>query len=196
MEDLTDIKRIWTDMPDRRVPDFRQISRAVKSYRMQTMINTAGLIMLMLVLALTMVWVIVDYNSQLLSTRIGEGLMISAIIIMLSHTVKAMRHLTSATNLSNDDFLRFLKKEQVGLFQFQKRTQRIGFLIASVGLLLYLYEGVRTATATLLTAYSLVLIWIAVAWFIVRPRVVKRKMARLDERIRDLERISEQIKGH
>jgi hypothetical protein len=140
-----------------------------------------------------MAWVIIDYDSQMISTRVGEGLMISAIILMLSYTIRTIRRLTSATDASNDDFLTFLKKEQRNLFQFQKKTQVIGFIAASIGLLLYLYEGVKMNSTVLVIAYTFSLTWIGLAWFVVRPRVMRRKISRLDKRIRELERIAQQI---
>jgi hypothetical protein len=58
---------------------------------------------------------------------------------------------------------------------------------------MYLYEGVRTSPVELIVAYVLALAWIGTAWFVVRPRLMNRKMTRLDERIKELERVSQQI---
>ncbi|HYG02724.1 MAG TPA: hypothetical protein VD927_09775 [Chryseosolibacter sp.] len=194
MEDLTELKQIWASMPDRSVPDFRSISLEVKKYRTRNIIKKTTVLLFVIILGFLMGRVVIVYESQLISTRIGEGLMIIAIGIMLSYTIRSLRRLAAVTDLSNEGFLKLLKDEQLSLFRFEKRTQVIGYIAASFGLLLYLYEGVKEKTEHLVIGYTLTLAWITIIWFIVKPRVMKKKMDHLHERIENLERISQQLK--
>jgi len=145
-----------------------------------------------LVLFIVMVWVLINYKSSLIITRIGEALMLAALIIFLSLRFKSLKRV-AAFGYTNEAFLQYLKQEQIRLMNYQKNTQVIGFSLASAGLLLYLYEGLHADTSKMIIGYSLVLAWIAVMWFVVRPLSMKRKIKSLDDKISALEKTVAQL---
>jgi hypothetical protein len=57
----------------------------------------------------------------------------------------------------------------------------------------YLYEGVYKNTLLCIGAYSATVIYLAVIWFIVRPRVFKKDGRKIADQITKLESIAKQI---
>jgi hypothetical protein len=98
-----------------------------------------------------------------------------------------------ARSNSNSEFIQFLKREQLRQINFYKRTQVAGFILASAGLLLYIFEAVYRNTTWMILAYMLAAAWIGLCWFVVRPFAMKRKMKSLQDTISRLESLSNQI---
>jgi hypothetical protein len=76
---------------------------------------------------------------------------------------------------SNGEFLKGLKAEQESTFRALKRMQLAGFVLASAGLLLYVYEEAER-NSWLLPAYSLLTAWLAINWFVIRPLALKKRV--------------------
>ena len=93
---------------------------------------------------------------------------------------------------TNEAFLKHLKREQTLLFNYQKKTQVIGFLLAAAGLLLYMYETIYNRY-NLWIAYLITIAWLAIMWFIVRPMTGRKAADKLTDKIHSIERLAVQI---
>jgi glucan phosphoethanolaminetransferase (alkaline phosphatase superfamily) len=195
MDSLNDLKQVWLTASVKALPDAPGMVRSIKRYRAKKLAVTLWLLLFVVVLLATMIWVLIDYKSTLVSTRIGEAFMLIALMMMLLVAIKRLRRASAFKDYSNQSFLQYLKQEQVAFFAFQNSTQRIGFAIASAGLLLYIYEGVSRQTMYLLIGYSWCVGWICLVWFILRPIAVRRKTKKLGNRIAELEKIAHQLSG-
>ena len=194
MDILDEIKQTWLSASLETLHSSDAILKTIKQYRQKQMRRRIGVLLFTVILFVTMIWVLVDYESQFISTRVGEALMFMALFIILSIGLKALKRTTAFNVYTNEAFLQHLKQEQFRLMEFQKRTQVIGFGFASAGLLLYMYEGVYDDSYRFIIGYSLVIIWIAVMWFIVRPLSFRRKNIILTKKIESLEKISAQLR--
>lgn len=196
MDSLNDIKKMWLTANTDTLPKADEVIKTIKKYRLKHAIKNCILVMVTLILIATMCWVLVDYKSNLLVTRIGEAFLFIAMFILFGSTTSSLKRIAMHRNFSNGEFIRFLKQEQLRQIAFQKRTQVIGFAFASVGLVLYLFEAVYKNTIQIIVVYGLTLIWIVVCWTVVRPRAIKRKTKKLAETIENLERLSAQLSNN
>ncbi|HEV7621985.1 MAG TPA: hypothetical protein VGO09_09635 [Flavisolibacter sp.] len=196
MDNLNDIKNTWLRADVNTLPKAEAVVKAIKNYRLMIVVKNSTLIVLTLVMLGTMCWVLFAYKSGLVTTRIGEACFFMAIFILLVTNTNSIRRIQSRKNYSNEAFLIFLKQEQLRQINFQKRTQVIGFALGSIGLVLYIFELVYKSTIFMAVGYSLLLLWLLVCWFILRPKAIKRKNDKFMETIRTLERLSNQLSNN
>jgi lipid-A-disaccharide synthase-like uncharacterized protein len=64
----------------------------------------------------------------------------------------------------------------------------------AVGGMLYLYESVRQNPVSLICTYTVFIIYLAFAWFFIRPRKFKKGVAKLNATRQRLENILNQLK--
>ena len=193
MDNFNDIKKIWLTANVSALPKPGEVVKTIKRYRVKHGIRNGALILFTLIMVAVMCWVLFAYRSNLLVTRIGEAFFFIAMFILLGTNVKSLSRISTQKNFSNGEFISFLKQEQVRQISFQKRTQVIGFALASTGLLLYIFEMVYQHTVMMIVTYLLTGIWIAVCWFVIRPLSIKRKTKKLTGTIEKLERLSTQL---
>jgi len=67
-------------------------------------------------------------------------------------------------------------------------------IICSIGWVLYLYEITYQNPMVCFAVYSVIFIYLAVMWFIVRPRSFKRDAEKLNSMQQRLEKILKQLK--
>lgn len=193
MDNFDELKQTWLSASIDNLPDPGAMTRVIAAYRRKRKARIIGFLALVVVLILTMIWVVFDYHSHLITTRIGEACISVALLIILSQKVTALKRVQDIDTHSNETFLKYLKLEQVKLLEYQKKTQRLGFVVAGMGLLLYLYEGLSRTTESLIIGYGLTAVWLLFMWFIFRPLVMKRRMKKLNERIEQLEKLLGQL---
>ncbi len=195
MHDLSDIQNTWFTAKVNALPKASEVVKTIKRYRAKQIMKSTFLILLSLVLAMVMIYVVFFYQSNMLITRIGEILMLTAIFILISANAVSLTRISRSKNYSNNEFLNYLKQEQQRLLSFQKRTQATGFVLSSAGLLLYLFEGVYRQPGLMIVTYVFAILFILVCWFIVRPAAIKRKTKKLKQAIGKLETLSDQLKN-
>jgi hypothetical protein len=192
MEHFEEIKQIWLSTPST-LPGAGEIVRWIKRHRLKETLKIAGLILFTLLLIALMCWVLYDYKSKLLVTRIAEACFFIALFIILVAKTTSLIRILNWKNYSNQAYLIFLKQEQTRRAAFQKTTKIIGFSIASLGLLLYIFEMLHTNFTRMVIGYLISILWIAGSWFIVRPIAIKRSNKSLTDTIKKLEILSEQL---
>jgi hypothetical protein len=195
MNNLDELKQIWMSTGLEKLPKSGEILKAIKRHHRKEALKKVLLILFTLLLVLTMCWVVFDYKSRLLSTRIGEVFMFIAMFILLSSNAISLVKMSARLQYSNEEYINFLKQKQLQRYRRTEKTQLIGFLFASAGLLLYLFEGVYRNTTLLATGYILTIAWINCSWFILRPLALRRKTRKLNETVSNLERLSAQLEN-
>jgi peptidoglycan/LPS O-acetylase OafA/YrhL len=193
MDHLNDIQNIWLNAPAQNLPQADAFIKKAKAYRSAQIIRHAALLIITLLLLAGTVWVMYDYRSHLWTTRAGEICYLVAIAVLLFANGSTLKRAGAAKDLSNREFLEFLKEEQKRRNWFQKRTKVFGFIVAAIGLLLYIYEPFRGDPAVFYPACLGVLAWIVLCWFIIRPRIITKSNLRLSETIKSLEALEDQL---
>lgn len=193
MDNLNDLRKIWLTADTSSIPDTAEMMRAVRKYRSQKLIKKAALVLATLFLTAVMVSVVFLYKSVMISTRLGEACIIAAGLILVFTNIGSIGRLYKVKNLSNKEFIAYLEQVKINRAKYYRKTQVIGFSLVSLGLLLYIYEGIRAYTWLLLASYAFVLLYIIIMWLVVRPRVYKRQAKKLDATINEMKRLADQF---
>ena len=137
------------------------------------------------------------FQPKLISTKIGIVIAIMAMLIFLLAYNKLFKfYKTSSEAKSNSDYLKDLiaiKRKQKFL---QTTMMQLYFILLSLGICLYLYEYVSLMPILWgVTMYLVTLAWLVFNWVYIRPKVIKKKQAKLDAWIETFERITSQLEN-
>jgi len=193
MDSLNDLKKVWLSADTCALPDTAGMMRAIHKYRSQKLMKKVALILTAICLIAVMVSVVFLYKSVMISTRLGEAGIIAAGLLLVITNIGSIGRLYDVKNLSNKEFIIYLEQVKINRAKYYRKTQIIGLSLVSVGLLLYIYEGVHIHLWLLLSAYAFVLLYILVMWLFVRPRVYKRQARKLDATISEMKRLADQF---
>jgi hypothetical protein len=193
MDNFDDIKKVWLSANVSALPKAADILHLIKKFRRRQILKTSGSVLLTLLLTAILIWVLFSYHSNMITTRIGEACMLCALMILLQVNIKSLKRITASKTYANNDFLLFLKQEQVRCARYRRYTQLIGFIIANLGLSFYIFEEVHKNPLTALICYAGVLVWCLFCWFIIRPIATRRQGKHLNETILQLELYTMQL---
>jgi len=193
MDNFSELKQVWLSADVNTLPTPAQAIKAIRLFRVKKIMRGIGLLLLSLLLAAVMVYVVIFYRSEMLLTRIGEVCMLIAILFLIISNTHSLKRAWQLKDRNNHDFISYLKELQVKKIGFHKRAQLIGFVFSSVGLALYLFEGVYRQQFLMIVAYFFLAVWILVNWFIIRPAAVRRKTRKLNKTIQRLETVEKQF---
>ena len=95
---------------------------------------------------------------------------------------------------SNIDYLNNLLMLKGKETFMQTKVMSLYFFLLSSGILLYMYEYTLNSSFTFrLIAYSVLFLWIALNWFVLRPVMIRKNRRRMDCLIRQIEKIKSQV---
>ena len=133
------------------------------------------------------------YKSVLITTRIGEGLIILACGVLVFTNTRSLKRFYALNDCSNREFLAFLEQTRLNQAYYYKKTQVAGLLLSSAGLLFYLYESVYKDIKALFITYFISLLYLLCLWFIVRPRMYNKQVKKLNATMERLKLLADQI---
>lgn len=193
MEHLNELKAIWLTANVETLPKADAAVKAIKAFRLMQALKAVALMVVALILMCVLIWVLIDYKSTMAVTRISETFMFIALFIILGGGIGSLKRISASGSYTNEGYINYLKQERQKQFLFEGRTKVIGFVFASAGLLLYLFEFTHTDSTLMVGVYIVAAAWCAVSWFVVRPRMIKRNARRMNESIEKLERLLTQL---
>jgi hypothetical protein len=193
MENSSELKAIWLTAKTDNLPDSAEMMRVIRRYRVKKLAKLTALTVIALLLIAVMVRVVFVYKSTLLSTRIGEGLMMLAGLILVVTQVRTFLRFYNAKDYSNKEFIRFLEYTREQKTRYFKKTQVIAMSVCSAGLMFYIFEPVYPNLLYCAVAYSLLTAYILVMVFIIRPRTFRRYDKKLKNEILHFEALLNQI---
>jgi hypothetical protein len=193
MDNLNDLKKIWLTADTHHLPDSNKMMQLIKEYRNRKILKKIALIITAILLTTLMIVVVFTYHSTVLTTRIGEVCMIIAGSILVATNTNSLRRVYKLKNCTNKEFIEHLEQSQRGRINYYKKTQVIGFSFVSVGLLLYLFEGVYKNIILCITSYLFLVIWLLINWFVIRPKAYKRQTEKFNDILKKTETVSKQF---
>ena len=193
MDNLNDLKAIWLTAKTDSLPDSHEMVQIVRKFRNKKLLKIGALVLAAIFLTVLMVWVMFVYKSVMLTTRIGEVCMLVACIILIATNLNSLIRFYRLKECSNKEFIKFLEQTRVRQQFYYQKTQVVAMVFCATGLLVYLYEGVYQNMLLCISAYSVTVIYLAVMWFVVRPRVFKKDGRKIAGQIAKLESIAKQI---
>jgi hypothetical protein len=193
MDNLNELRQIWLTADTRGLPPSSQMEALVKKYSDQKILKIILSIVLGFICIGLIILVAFTYNAAMLSTRIGEIMIGAAGIFLIANNFSWLISFYKLKDCSNKDYLLHMEHIKQQQLFFFKKTQLFGFLTASVGTMVYMYEYVSTQGTTGLMEYGAFLLYMALAWFVLRPRVMKRHTRKLDEQMDKLKELEKQL---
>ena len=195
MDNFNDIKSLWQTQSPVQVPDVNAIIKAANKSRRQIILkNTLGLITLGgTVVFIAYIGIAADFKY--ITTKLGIVVTIIAIIGAMVLNSQMLKLLLSAadSSLNNHAYLQQLIRYRNKQRFFQTTGIGIYYVLLTMGLMLYLYEFYARNPMFGLKAYAATLLWIAFAWFYIRPRTIKKQESKINELIEQIESISGQL---
>jgi len=193
MDNLNDLKKIWLTANINHLPNSNKMMQMIKEYRNRKILKKIALVIAALLLTTLMIVVVFTYHSTMITTRIGEVCIIIAGSILITTNTNSLRRVYKLKNCTNKEFMEHLERAQRGRINYYKKTQVIGLSFVSVGLLLYLFEGVHKNLGLCIISYTLLIIWLLINWFVIRPRAFKKQTKKFNEIFKKIETVSNQF---
>ncbi|KOP37663.1 hypothetical protein DBB36_10015 [Flavobacterium sp. WLB] len=176
-------------------PDMQDLLARVNKFKRAGLRSLWITNMLLFATTAFIVFVWIYYQPQFISTKIGIIVTILAMMIYLFVYNKLLSNYKNIeTTQTNQEYLQnliLIKKKQ----QFLQTTMmRFYFATLTFGICLYMYEYASRMTflgASL--AYGLTLLWMAVNWFFILPKQIKKQQFKINSLIEKFEEINKQL---
>lgn len=189
-----DFKDLWKKQSISQ-PDMQDLLARVNKFKRAGLRSLWITNMLLFATTAFIVFVWIYYQPQFISTKIGIIVTILAMMIYLFVYNKLLSNYKNIeTTQTNQEYLQnliLIKKKQ----QFLQTTMmRFYFATLTFGICLYMYEYASRMTflgASL--AYGLTLLWMAVNWFFILPKQIKKQQFKINSLIEKFEEINKQL---
>lgn len=193
MENLNDIEQIWKSAQTSHLPTAQDMAQAAKKFRDKGLFRKKMLIAAGIFLAAYMVVLMLIYHSVLLTTRLGEALILCGALILAWTNIRSIGRFYHFDSYSNKEFVHFLEKTRQNQIRYYRKTQVTGLSVCSAGLIFFIYELVYHDRVLLISVYSVVLIYLLFVWLILRPRAFKKDQEKLRTTMERIEKIQKQF---
>ena len=194
MESNIDIKELWNRQA---VPaaDQSEILNKISRFRKNGLKKGIFLDVILVLTILFMIFIWIYFKPQFLSTKIGiiVGILPMCIVVAVNRKITSL-YRSLDEKQSNIDYLNNLLMLKGKETFMQTKVMSLYFILLFSGILLYMYEYTLNSSFTFrLIAYSVLFLWIALNWFVLRPVMIRKNRRRMDCLIRQIEKIKSQV---
>jgi len=195
MENFDDLKKLWQEAAPQPAVDVAEIIRNARKYRRKQVLGDIGKILLLVATAVFIGCIAYNYDSKMITTRIGEICVLVAITGFVVLNTGALRFIMKRADTDADvqTYLMQLKAYRQRQRFIQTTGITVYFILLSLGMGLYFYELTHNNLRFALLVYGLTGAWITFNWLYVRPRTIKKQHDKINAAIGQLERISGQL---
>jgi len=194
MDNLDDLKAIWHTAKTDSLPSSNEMLRLIRKFRNQKLRSKWLSIITSLLISILITTVLFIVHFKLISTYIGGTLMVVSGLLLAASNIRSLKRFYQLEDCSNLEFLAFIEQTRKNQIRYYNRTMIWIVIICSIGWVLYLYEITYQNPMVCFAVYSVIFIYLAVMWFIVRPRSFKRDAEKLNSMQQRLEKILRQLK--
>jgi len=194
MDSLDDLKAIWHTAKTDSLPSSQEMLQMIKKFRTQKLRNKWLVIVFSCLSSCLMVVVLSIFPFKMLTSYIGGTLIIAGSILMAVSCIKSLKRFYRLDDCSNIEFVAFIEQTRKNQIFYYKKTMVAIVLLYATGWVLYTYEPAYKHPIWFYSVYSIMLIYLAVMWFVVRPRTFKKDQEKLNVMQQQLKDISNQLK--
>ena len=194
MDNLDDLKAIWHTAKTDSLPSSQEMLQMIRKFRGQKLRNKWLSIVVSLSLSVFLVVVLLTGHPKYITTYAGGIFMALSGLLIAVTNARSLKRFYQLENYNNIDFVAFIEKTRQNQAYYYKKTMVVIVLLCLVGWMLYMYESLVKHWFWLAGTYSVFLIYMAVMWFVVRPRSFKKDANKLNAMKKRLENISNQLK--
>lgn len=195
MNNSTDFKSLWKQQAPAAAPELKALLDKAKALKKKTRNGIIGSNILLASTAAFIVYVIISFHPERLTTKLGALLVILAIAVFLVVRNQLLAFLSKEKLEENSrDYLEHLMRLRQKQQFLQTSVLSAYFILLGAGIALYMIE--YASRMTLLwgsVTYLVTFAWIAFNWFYIRPRTIRKQSAALNELIAQLEKLSSQV---
>lgn len=192
--DNINFQDIW-NKKSAEIPNIQEIKSAADQYKKKQLRFTIWHIFSLSFTAVMIIfiWNVIDF--KMFTTSLGIVLILIALamyIYLVSENINVIRKINPS--ISNQEYLASLKKLQKQQLYMQTKGISIYYVLLTAGFAFYFYEfALRMSTLGASLAYGLTFLWLAVAWFFLRPRQIKKQNEKISKVIDSLELIEKDL---
>lgn len=190
-----DFKNLWKQQTAEK-PSIEELLGKLKSFKKENIRKLVATNILLIITCIFIGLIWYYYQPQMLTTKIGIVVVIVAMVIFLTaYNQLFMNFYRLDNNLTNNEYLQslyLLKNRQ----KFMQTTMlNLYFILLFIGICLYMYEYTsRMKLIYAITTYVVTFVWIAINWFYLRPKTIKKQQAKINGLIDKFEEINNQLK--
>jgi hypothetical protein len=184
MDNLNDLKKLCHTADTQSLPDSNEMLMMIKKYRNQKMVRKILLIACALVFAGLMVQLFFDYNSTMITTRIGEAMIISSILILIVTNTRSLKRMYDLKNCTNKEFIAHLQQVLYNRNYYYTKTQPLCMGLNGVGFMIYMIETIHKKPFLGSVVFGVTIVFLLILLLVVRPRVFKKQSKKLNETIK------------
>jgi len=192
--DNINFRDIWNNK-NADIPNIQQIKTTAEKYRKKQLSGTVLMMICFLATAFGMIFIWNVINFKMFTTSLGIILILIALalFIYLSYqNVNVIR--TINPSISNQEYLSSLKKLQRQQLYMQTKGISIYYILLCAGFAFYFYEFVLFMSTTVaFLAYGSTFLWLAIVWFFLRPRQIRKQNQKISKIIDSLETIEKDL---
>ncbi|PZR26476.1 MAG: hypothetical protein DI535_14500 [Citrobacter freundii] len=194
MEEINDWQAVWKTADTNALPSANEMKAEVRKF-LQTRIQKKWMVIVTgFVLAVLVLIVLVITPFKIVTTYIGGGLIALSCLGMSFDNARSLKRFYQCNDHSTTDFLAFIEKTRQNQLRFHKRTQGLILMGLSAGMCLYLYEPALHHPVLTAGIYLVFAVYIAVCWFVIRPRVFIKSAEALNKAKERIEKLEQQLK--
>lgn len=190
MDNFDKIKNIWQNQKTEQLPSIASINNTIRIYHTKRKRAISFLAFISVICLITMTWVMVDYESNLLTTRIGESLFILLGFYLLVSKLNLLKKKKKEELLSTKDYLDDLKERS--LKEALNESQPIPFFISVIALVLYVFELFSASQTRLIVGYFILCLLVVLIWFVYRPFMIKKNQSKIQNLLNNIDNIKNQ----
>jgi len=193
MDNLDDLKAIWHTAKTDSLPSSNEMLRLIRKFRNQKLRSKWLSIITSLLISMLITTVLFIVHFKLISTYIGGALMVVSGLLLAASNIRSLKRFYQLENCSNLEFIAFIEQTRKNQIRYYNRTMIWIVIICSIGWVLYLYEITYRHPLICFVVYLAIIIYLAVMWFVVRPRAFKRDADKLNVMQQRMEKILKQL---
>ena len=177
------------------IPNIQEIKATAEKYRKKQLSGTLLLMLWLMATAFGIIFIWNVINFKMVTTSLGIILILIALAVymyLFFQNINVIRKINPS--ISNQEYLSSLKKLQRQRLYMQAKGISIYYILLSAGFAFYFYEfALYMSTMVAFLAYGLTFLWLAIVWFFLRPRQIRKQNQKILKIIDSLETIEKDL---
>lgn len=197
MKDFDALKNIWHGQAELPVIDYDDLLRRVRSSRSvfsNTLLLQSGVLFVAIA---AMIALLLRAPFQYGTSQAGVSIFILCCLVYLVIQVKDYLNMRSSESLLSapDEYIAYLKSYKRARYVLNTRIYRIYMLFMGTGLALFFIEFFFSVSLVkTVLAVTFTIAWFLVSYLVFMKRYIRKEENRLNEMIRNLERLRQQFR--
>jgi hypothetical protein len=194
MNNLDDMKALWHSAKTDSLPSSKEMLKLIKQFRNQKLRYKWMTLIFALLLAILMITAMFNVHFKFVTTYVGGSLTVIGALLLAASNIKSMKRFYQLDDADNLKFLEFLTQTRKNQIYYYKKTMVWIVGLSVAGWILYVYELAYNFPGWIIFIYLIMTIYLAVLWFVVRPRGFRKDEEKLNATRAHVENILQQLK--